>query len=92
MLVQEVVDLVVAVLAAEVGVVERRRARLAEQLMVRPQRRADRAAVVARRRLDVDLLEGGVAQDLAVGDGVQRDAARDAELLQAGVLLESAPS
>ena len=55
--------------------------------MVGGQRRAERAAGIARGRLDPDPLELAVAQDLAVGDAVQRDAAG-----QAQVLLHRSPS
>jgi len=47
-------------------------------------RRADRAAGVARRGLDPDIVELAVAQHLAIGDAVQRDAAREAEIARAG--------
>src|SRR5262249_49139407 len=70
-LAQKVGDLGVVVRAAEVGVAERRDARLAEQVVICPQRRADRAAVVARRRRNVELLEAGLAQDLRVRHRIQ---------------------
>ncbi len=87
---QEITDLGLRVLAAEVGVTECGDARLAEQVMVGPQRRPDRAPVVARRGRDVDALEARVAQDLGVGHGVQRHAARQAEVAQAGATLHRA--
>ncbi len=62
-----------------------RLARLAEVHVVGGERRAERAAGVARRRLDPDALEGAVAQQLAVGDAVERDAAGEAEVLLAGL-------
>src|SRR6185312_4833058 len=46
---------------------------------------ADRAAGIARSRLNPDLLEGAVAQHLAVGDAVERDAAGKAEIGDAGL-------
>ena len=48
--------------------------------MLRRERRAERAARIAGRRLDPDVLEGAVAQDLAVGDAIERDAAGEAEI------------
>ena len=47
-------------------------------------RAADRNAVVARRRLDPHILESGFARDPSVGDAVERDAARHAQVLGAG--------
>ena len=48
--------------------------------MIGRERRAERAAGVAGRRLDPDLVEAAVAQDLAVGDAIERDAAGEAEI------------
>ncbi len=62
-----------------------RPARLILEHVVGAQRRADRAAGVARRRLDPDAVETAVAQDLAVRDAVERDAARQAQLALAGL-------
>ena len=47
------------------------------------ERRAERAAGVAGGRLHPDVLEGAVAQDLAVGDAIERDAAGEAEIVEA---------
>ena len=47
------------------------------------ERRAERAAGVAGRRLDPDVLERAVAQHLAVGDAVERHAAGQAQILHA---------
>jgi hypothetical protein len=48
---------------AVLGVVGLRAARLVEELVPGEERRAERSARVARRRLDPDLLEGPLAQD-----------------------------
>ena len=53
-------------------------ARLVEQLVPDEQRRAERAAGVAGGRLDPDVLERPLAQDAAVADAVERDAAGQA--------------
>ncbi len=50
-------------------------------MMIGGERRAQRAAGVARRRLNPDVVEAAVAQDLAVGDAIERDAAGEAEIL-----------
>ena len=50
----------------------------------RPERRAERAAGIAGRRLDPDVVERALAQQLAVGHAVQRDAAGQAEIARAG--------
>jgi hypothetical protein len=47
------------------------------------QRRAERAAGIARRRLHPEPVEAAVAQHLAVGDAVERDAAGEAEVARA---------
>ena len=49
------------------------------------ERRAERAAGVAGRRLDPDPLEPAVAQHLAVRHAVERDAAGEAEIFGAGL-------
>ena len=49
------------------------------------QRGAERAAGVARRRLDPDVLERPFAQQPAVGDAVERDAAGQHQVLHAGL-------
>ena len=56
--------------------------RAAEKLVPYRQRRPDGAAGVARRRLHPDALEGAVAQDLAVGHAVERDAAGETEIVE----------
>ena len=57
--------------------------RLVLEQVIGGERRPERAAGVAGRRLDPDPLEGAVAQDLAVGDAVERDAAGQAEIASA---------
>ena len=52
------------------------------------ERRAERATRIARRRLDPYSRETAVAQHLAVGDAVKRDAAREAEVRHAGLVGE----
>ena len=56
---------------------------LLEQLMPDEQRRAQRAAGVARGRLNPDVLERPLAQDAAVADAVERHAAGQAQVLHA---------
>ena len=63
---------------------------LAEELVPDRERRADRAAGIARRRLHPDVLEGAVAQDLAVGHAVERDAAGETEIVEAVLARERA--
>ena len=46
--------------------------------------RAQRAAGIAGRRLDPDALELSLAQDLAIGDAVERDASGETEVRHAG--------
>ena len=48
------------------------------------QRRAQRAARIARRRLNPHVLEVAVAQDFAVGHAVQRYASGQAKIGDAG--------
>jgi len=55
----------------------------------RDERRADRAAGVAGSGLDPEAIEPSFAQQLAVGDAVERDAAGEAEVLLAGFFLDS---
>ena len=52
--------------------------------MPEAQRHAERAAGIAGRRLNPDLLERAFAQDAAVADAVQRDAAGQAQVAHAG--------
>ena len=47
-----------------------------------PSAAPDRAAGIAGRRLHPDVLEGAVAQDLAVGDAVERHAAGEAQIVE----------
>ena len=47
---------------------------------------AERAAGVAGRGLDPDILKAAVAHDLAVGHAIERDPAGEAEVLRAGLL------
>src|SRR5207302_8630201 len=65
-------------------VASRSAARLAPELMVGCERGANRAAGVTRRRLDPDPVELAVAQHLAVGDAIERHAARKAEIAGCG--------
>ena len=58
-----------------------------EQLKMHEHRRAERAARVARRRRNPDVLENLLAQQDAVGDAIERDAAREAEIFRAGDFL-----
>ena len=58
-------------------------AALADEAVIGGERRADRAAGIAGRRLDPDASNSFLAQHLAVGDAVQRDAAGEAEVLGA---------
>src|SRR5438874_736201 len=53
-----------------VGVVHHERARAAELLVPYPIRRADGAAGIARRGLDVDIAEGRAIEDQSVGHAV----------------------
>ena len=57
----------------------------AELQVIGGERRADRAAGIAGRRLDPDALEVAVAQHLAVGDAVERDAAGEAQISCSGL-------
>ena len=59
-------------------------ARLIVELVMRGERGAQRSAGIARRGLNPDVLEMAVAQHLAVGHAVQRDAAGQAEIRHAG--------
>ena len=65
-------------------------ARLAEIAVIGGVGRADRAAGIAGRRLHPDAVEQVLAQQLAVGDAVQRHAAGQADVLGAGLLLHRA--
>ena len=58
--------------------------------MMRGQCRAQRAAGVARRRLHPYVFESAIAQHLAVGHAVERDAAGEAQIFQAGFLAQRA--
>ena len=66
------------------------RARLALELVIGRKRRADRAAGIAGRRLNPDVVELAVAQHLAVGDAIQRHAAGKAQIARAGLGREAA--
>ena len=59
-------------------------------MVIGGERRAERAAGIARGRLDPDVLELAVAQHLAVGDAIERHAAGEAEILGAGLAGERA--
>ena len=58
--------------------------------VIRRERGAERAAGIARGRLDPDALEFAVAQHLAVGHAVERHAAGEAQILRAGLACERA--
>src|SRR6185503_4229535 len=62
------------------------RTRLAEIAMPERERYAERAAGVSRRGLDPEIVERPFAQDAPVGDAVERHAAGEAELGEAGLL------
>src|SRR5690349_12594131 len=57
---------------------------VAEQLMPDEGRHAERAAGIARSRLNPEIFERSFAQDSTVRDAVQGDAAGEAEFLHAG--------
>ena len=63
-------------------------ARVIQFLMPDPQRGAESRAIVARRWLHVDLVEGCVCPNLAVGHGVHAAAAGEAELVHLCALPE----
>ena len=63
---------------------------VAEHLVPDRERDAERAAGVARRRLDPESLERPLAQQPAVADAVERDAAGEAEVLHAGLAVHVA--
>ena len=54
----------------------------AQELMPNRKSCADRAAGVTGGRLDPDVLEGAVAQNLAVGNAIERDAAGKTEIIE----------
>src|SRR5438105_7942808 len=54
------------------------------------QRDAERAAGIAGRRLNPDLVEDPLAQDAPVADAVERDSASEAQVAQAGLPLREA--
>jgi hypothetical protein len=70
--------------------VAERRARPARVLVVGGERGAQRPAGVAGRRLDPDPLERALPQQPAVGDAVQRHAARHAQVPLAGLARDRA--
>src|SRR5262249_35571163 len=59
-------------------------ARFVEIAVPEAERDAERAACVAGRRLNPDLLERSLAQQPPVADAVERDAAGEAEIAQTG--------
>ena len=67
-------------------------ARLAHEDVIGRQRRAHRAAGIAGRRLDPDVLEMAVAQNLAVGDAIERHAAGQAQVSRPGLLARGCAS
>ena len=62
----------------------------AQHRVVNGERDADGAAGVAGSRLDPQALEGPFAQQAPVADAVERDAAREAEVLHAGLAVHVA--
>ena len=60
---------------------------LLEMPVPEAQRHAERAAGIAGRRLDPDLLERAFAQDAAVADAVERHAAGQAQIAHAGLAM-----
>ena len=92
--VKPLLDLALAVGRAEIGAlhgvaVVRHARSLPQMQMIGRQRRAQRAAGIAGRRLDPDVVENAVAQHLAVGDAVERDAAGEAQILRCRSRLRS---
>ena len=84
-------DLVLGELRPEVGAFHpveaaRNAARLPAEEVVSEERRADGPTCVARGRLDPDLVEAPVAEDLPVRDAVERDAAGEAQVPLAGLV------
>ena len=53
------------------------------------ERRAERTAGIAGRRLDPDVAKAAVAQHLAVGDAIERDTAGKTEIVHAGLVGET---
>ena len=87
---QSLGDVVVRVAGSQVAAAHRvvpqgGRARLPQMAVPGRQRRAQGTARVARGGLDPELLEMPVAQYLAVGDAIQRDAASQAQIGLASV-------
>ena len=64
--------------------------RIAEVNAVGIERRPDRASRIARRRWDEYAFEARLGKDSRVGDAVQRDAPAQAEIRQAGFLMQRA--
>ena len=64
--------------------------RIAEVDAVGIERRAQRAAGVARRRRHEHALESGLGEDPRIGDAVERHAAAEAEVRQAGLAVQRA--
>ena len=63
---------------------------VAEVDAVGVERRAERAAGIAGRRRHEHALEAGLGEDARVGDAVQRHAAAEAEIRQAGLAMQRA--
>ena len=61
------------------------RARLSRVQIIGRERRSQGAAGVAGGRLNPDIPKRAVAQDLAVGDAIKRNAAGKAEIFHAGI-------
>ncbi len=72
------------------GVVAVHRARLVVILVPGDQRRAQRTAGIAGRRLDPDVLERPFAQDAAIGHAVERDAAGQAQVVRLELVVNGA--
>jgi len=62
----------------------------AEHLVLHVERGAERGAAVVGGRLDIEAFERRLALDFAVHRAVERDAARHAQVLEAGLLCELA--
>jgi hypothetical protein len=83
-------DLIIIELGSPVGVVHHEPAWIPERLVPVVHRSANRETGVTRGRLDIQVVETGVFENLAVGHAVEGDAAGEAKLAQAGRTLERA--
>jgi hypothetical protein len=69
-------------------VIHARLARIVEYAVVDEEGRAERTTRVPRSRLNPEVFERAFADDPPVGDAVECDATRHAEILHAGLLVE----